>query len=354
MWMRTTVTLTADQAAKGGAVLDLGAVNEEDMTWVNGKDVGASSFANRTRHPIPPGILKAGANTIATNIFCSWRNCGIRGPAENRAVRFGDGTSVPLSNPWKYEEVSGSLIAPQLPWGPTHGLTLDYNGMIAPIGAYGLRGAVWYQGESDIYFAGQYKATLLAMMADWRRHFENASLPFLIVQLPNYGPIPAQPTASVWAEVREAQRQAALEDKHAALTVNMDIGDATNLHPTNKRELGRRLAIAARHRIYGDSAPPSGPVAVGATRRGTQIVVAFGDVTEALSIRGSTPGGFELCAASQESCRWAEARIQDKSIVLADRAGTATRVRYAWGESPVFSLFDASGLPAGPFELEVP
>ena len=106
-------------------------------------------------------MLKAGVNVIATNIFCSWRNCGIRGAAENRAIRFADGTSVPLSNPWKYQEVSDTLIAPQLPWGPTHGVTLDYNGMISPIGAYGFRGVVWYQGESDIYFARNYKATLL-------------------------------------------------------------------------------------------------------------------------------------------------------------------------------------------------
>ena len=352
MWMRTTVTLTADQSVKPGAVLDLASVNEEDETWVNGKDVGASSFASRTQHQIRPGVLKAGINVIATNIFCSWRNCGIRGAAENRAIRFSDGTSVPVANSWKYEEVSDTLIAPQLPWGPTHGVTMDYNGMISPIGSYGLRGAVWYQGESDIYFARNYKATLLAMMADWRRQFENPNLPFLIVQLPNYGPIPAQPTASVWADVREAQRQAAIEDKHAAITVNMDIGDATNLHPTNKREVGRRLAIAARHLIYGERIPPSGPVVAGVTRRGSDIVLAFRDVTGTLSIRGENSSGFELCGATQALCRWAEARVQGTSVVLPN-AGNATRVRYAWGESPVSSLYDDSGLPAGPFEAAV-
>jgi len=355
MWMRTTVSLTADQAAKPGAVLDLGSVNEEDETWVNGRDVGASSFANRTQHQIRTGILKAGINVIATNIFCSWRNCGIRGAADTRAIRFADGTAVSLSNPWKYQEVSDTLIAPQLPWGPTHGVTMDYNGMISPIGAYGIRGAVWYQGESDIYFARNYKSTLLAMMTDWRRHFENTDLPFLIVQLPNYGPVPAQPTASVWADVREAQRQAVLEDKHAALTVNMDIGDAANLHPTNKREAGRRLALAARQMIYGERIPPSGPVLAGVTRRGSDIVLGFRDVTGALTIRSGAPSGFELCGAAQASCRWAEARVEGSSVVLANagKAGDATRVRYAWGESPVHPLFDDSGLPAGPFEAAV-
>jgi sialate O-acetylesterase len=352
MWMRTTVSLTTDQAAKQGAMLDLGSVNEEDETWINGKDVGASSFANRTQHPIRSGVLKAGVNVIATNIFCSWRNCGIRGAAENRAIRFGDGTSVALSNAWKYREVPDTSIAPQLPWGLTHGVTMDYNGMISPIGSYGIRGAVWYQGESDIYFARNYKPTLLAMMADWRRQFENPNLPFLIVQLPNYGPVPSQPTASVWADVREAQWRAAIADSHAAITVNMDIGESTNLHPTNKREVGRRLSIAARHLIYGERISQSGPTVARATRRGSEIAVTFSDVTGTLSLRGGNPSGFELCGATQASCRWADARVDGNSVVLVN-AANATRVRYAWGDSPVSSLYDHSGLPAGPFEVTI-
>jgi sialate O-acetylesterase len=352
MWMRTTVTLSADQAAKPGAVLDLSSVNEEDETWINGKDVGASSFANRTQHPIRSGVLKAGANVIATNIFCSWRNCGIRGPAENRAIRFGDGSSVPLSNSWRYREVPDASIGPQLPWGPTHGVTMDYNGIISPIGAYGLRGVVWYQGESDIYFARNYKATLLAMMTDWRRQFENPNFPFLIVQLPNYGPIPSQPAASLWADVREAQRQSVIEDNHAAITVNIDIGESTNLHPTNKREVGRRLSIAARRLIYGERIPSSGATVAKATRRGSEVVVAFNNVTGTLSIRGPGPTGFELCGATQASCRWAETRVERASVVMLN-AANATRVRYAWGDSPVSSLYDDSGLPAGPFEVTI-
>jgi len=352
MWMRTTVTLTAEQAAKPGAALDLGAVNEEDETWINGKDVGASSFANRTQHAIRSGILKEGVNVIATNIFCSWRNCGIRGPAENRAIHFGDGTSARLSNPWRYQEVPDSRIAPQLPWGPTHGVTMDYNGMVSPIGAYGFRGVVWYQGESDIYFAGQYKVTLLAMMADWRRHFEQPELPFLIVQLPNYGQPSPQPTSSVWADVREAQRQAALQDKHAALTVNVDIGDATNLHPTNKAELGRRLALAARKLIYGEPVPPSGAVVDSVKRRGSDVVVTFRDVTGALSSRGTQPTGFELCGTSQSSCRSTVMRIESATVVLPD-AANATRIRYCWADTPACALSDASGRPAGPFEVPI-
>lgn len=352
MWYRTTVTLTAEQAQKAGAVLDLSSVNEEDETWVNGMDVGASSFANRTQYALRPGVLKAGVNVIATNIFCSWRNCGIRGPAEQRAIRFADGTSVPLSNRWKYQEVPNGLIAPQVPWGVTHGLTMDYNGMVAPLGPFGFKAAVWYQGESNIYFASNYRTTLKAMMEDWRRQFENPDMPFLIVQIPNYGIIPAQPMASGWADVREAQRLAAQEDRRAALTVTIDIGDATNLHPGNKLEVGRRLAIAARKVVYGETIPPSGPVPGAVTRRGSDAVIAFRDVTGALSGRSGNPLGFELCGADQASCRWADSRIDGGNVVLLN-AGNATRVRYCWGESPVCTLYDASGLPAGPFEAAI-
>ncbi|MEO8482461.1 MAG: sialate O-acetylesterase, partial [Acidobacteriota bacterium] len=274
LWMRTTVALTADQAAKAGASLDLGSVNQEDETWINGRYLGASSFANRTRYPIPSDALKAGVNVVTTNVYCGWRDCGVRGAAENRAVRFADGTTVPLSNSWKYKEVSDGLIGPQLPWGSVHGMTLDYNGMIRPIGAYVFRGAVWYQGESDVHFGIEnYRATLLGMMAEWRRQFGDPALPFLIVQLPGYGPTPERPTANTWADLREAQRQTALADTHTAIAVTVDIGDPADLHPTNKREVGRRLSIAARHLMYGEAIPPSGPVVARVARRGANAVI---------------------------------------------------------------------------------
>jgi sialate O-acetylesterase len=121
MWMRDG---DADCEAAAGAMLDLGSVSQEDETWVNGTYLGASSFASRTRYPIESGVLKAGVNVVTTNIYCGWRDCGMRGPAENRAIRFADNTTVPLSNPWKYQEVPDRLIGPRLPWGSA-GATLD-------------------------------------------------------------------------------------------------------------------------------------------------------------------------------------------------------------------------------------
>lgn len=349
MWLRTNVTLTAEQAAQP-AILDLGAVNEEDESWVNGQGVGGTSWSKQAQHEIPAGILHAGVNSIVTNIFCSWRNCGMSGPPETRAIRLKDGSAVPLSNPWRYQPVAGDLIAPQLPWGPTHGVSQTYNGMIAPIGGYGVKAAIWYQGESDIYFSRHYQATLAAMMADWRGTF-GATLPFVIVEIPDYGPRPTAPVASIWSEVREAQRRAAVADAHAAYIVTVDIGDPTNLHPSNKQEVGRRLAIAAQHVVYGGTAPAAGAMPGRANVAAGSITVPFTAITGDLAAYSGAPNAFELCGATQASCRYATARIMGSSVMVATDGKPAARLRYCWGDSPTCTLTDGSGLPVTPFEL---
>lgn len=347
LWLSTHVQLTPAQAAQS-AVLHLGRANEEEKSWVNGHGVGGSSQQPDAIHPLPVGSLHAGDNSIALNIFCSWRNCGLSGPAASRSIVFADGSSAALDQPWHYKPAL-DLIAPQLPWGPMHGVGLQYNGMIAPIGPYGVRAAVWYQGESNIYFAQHYQASLTAMMADWRKQF-GPGLPFLVVQIPDYGPTPAQPVESLWSDVREAQRRAVEADPHAALVVTVDIGDPKLLHPTNKQELGRRLAIAARHLLYGEKLAPSGPRAIAARRQGNGVSVSFADVTGALSALSGKPAGFELCDDS--SCRWANVTVANDHVIVA-QPGSATRIRYCWGDSPPCGLSDASGLPAGPFELSI-
>lgn len=347
LWLSTKVHLTAAQAAQG-AILDLGRANEEEKSWVNGQGVGGSSQQPDARHDLPRGLLHEGDNNITLNIFCSWRNCGLTGPASTRAIRFADGTAAPLDQPWHYQPVNG-LIAPQIPWGPMHGVGLQYGGMIAPIGPYGVKAAIWYQGESNIYFAQHYQALLTAMMGDWRKQF-GADLPFLVVQIPDYGPIPTTPVESLWSDVREAQRRAAEADSHAALVVTIDIGDPKLLHPADKQDVGRRLSIAARHLVYGEAIAPSGARVVSAKRDGNAVTVSFRDVTGALTGYSGAPNAFELCDAS--SCRWARATLAGDHVTLSD-AGNATRVRYCWGDSPICTLSDGSALPAGPFEVQI-
>jgi sialate O-acetylesterase len=347
MWLSTHLRLTRTQAAQA-ATLELGRANEEEKSWVNGQGVGGSSQQPNASHALPRGLLHEGDNSITLNIFCSWKNCGLSGPASTRFIGLADGSHVALDQPWRYKPVD-TLIAPQLPWGPMHGVGLQYNGMIAPIGAYGVKGAIWYQGESNLYFAQNYQRTLSAMMADWRKQF-GAAMPFLIVQIPDYGPTPTQPGESLWSDVREAQRKTAEADRNAALVVSFDIGDPKNLHPPNKQEIGRRLAIAARHLVYGEALAPSGARVTSAQRKDDQVTVSFRDVTGALSAYNGQPNAFELCDAN--TCRWAQARLAGNSVLLSN-AGNATRVRYCWGDSPVCTLTDDSALPAGPFEIPI-
>lgn len=353
MWLRTEVTLTAAQA-KQPAILDLGAVNEEDESWVNGHGVGGTSWSHDARHVIPDGALHAGANTIVTNIFCSWRYCGLNGPPETRAIRFADGTSASLSQPWRYAEMPAQYTAPQLPWGPAHGVSVIRNGMISPIGDYAFKAALWYQGESDIHYAAQYQAGLTAMMADWRRSF-GADLPFVIVQLPDFGPRPTLPTDSAFADIREAQRRAAIADPKADYIVTIDVGDPESIHPTHKQAVGARLAAAVR-RLAFHEATATGPRPAAAEREGNTINIRFVDVTDRLLSYSGSPTAFELCGASDASCRFADAHISSGDTVTIEASHftpRAARIRYCWGDSPICTLTDGSKLPASPFEVTI-
>jgi sialate O-acetylesterase len=226
--------------------------------------------------------------------------------------------------------------------------------MIAPLGDLSMRGVAWYQGEANTGTSSTYQDLLTRLMADWRGKF-GAELPFLIVQLANYGQPPTAPTESGWAEVREAERLAVANDAHAGLAITIDIGERYDIHPSNKQEVGRRLARAARRVVYGEQIAPSGPVALSASKDGTNVVVKFGDVADHLiTYSADQPIGFELCTRDAGSCRYAKAAIDGTRVILDAAAfGAATRVRYCWADSPVCTLFDTAKLPAGPFQIEV-
>ena len=362
VWFRTHLTLSAAQA-KAANRIDLGAINQVDETWINGHVIGNTFGYNADRsYNITPGVLHAGDNLLVINALSNYGSGGLLQGGARRALQLADGKSIPLDGPWQYRIAPSSYgYPPRAPWEPVGGLSTLYNAMIAPLGRYSFRGALWYQGESNTEEAGSYQALLTGLMADWRQQF-GAALPFLVVQLPNYGKLSSQPEESGWAELREAQRAAVAKDPHAGLAVTIDIGDPHNLHPTNKQDVGRRLARAARHVIYGESIAPSGPIALRATRENGDVVVDFGDVDRTLvAYSHESPIGFELCGDAPRSCRFADARIEGAKVALQSEGGAAksaggavvTRVRYCWADSPVCTLFDASGLPAGPFELRV-
>jgi sialate O-acetylesterase len=319
-------------------------------------DLG-NSFGYGTERPyeLPAGTLHAGDNTIVVNVSSSCCSAGMYGPPEHMMLHFAAGGGVPLGGQWRYQLVPESMgFPPRAPWESVGGLTSIYNAMIAPLGSYGVRGVLWYQGESNAGEAAQYQGLLAALMGDWRRQF-TADLPYLVVELPNFGATPTAPTASDWADLREAQRRAVLNDARAALAVTIDVGDARELHPPDKQSVGTRLARAARHLIYGESITASGPVPRQATRDGGHVVVSFEAVEGALAAYSSNrPIAFELCSAEQRSCRFVDATLQSDRVELDARAlKNPTRVRFCWGDAPICNLSDRSGLPVGPFEIAI-
>jgi sialate O-acetylesterase len=354
IWFRKRFTLTAAEAARG-ATLELGAIDDMDRTWVNGRPVGGSgAWDALRRYRIAPGLLRAGENEIIVNAYDGGAGGGFAGPAERLRLVFEGGATHPLGEDWHYSIVEPNPGAPPgTSWDFPTGFTWLYNGMIAPLGDVGLTGVAWYQGEADVGQPGSYADRLAAMMTSWRRQFRAPDLPFLIVSLANFGAPQLRPQASGWAALREQQRLAVRRDPRAALVIAMDLGERDDIHPGNKVEVGRRLARAARRLAYGGS-DPVGPEAVRARRSADGIVVEFGGVTGALrSWSGTRALAIELCAETQDSCRYADAVADGTTLRIAGDGRPATRVRHGWADAPVTNLYDEAPLPVGPFELPI-
>jgi sialate O-acetylesterase len=354
VWYRTDVTLTAAQARQPATLL-LGPADDMDVTFVNGRQVGALAGWDTPRdYPVPAGTLKPGRNVIAVRVVDTGGGGGLWGPAEAKRVRFADGTAVPLGPEWRYR--IGRPIAeigppPNMPWLGSNGLSTLYGGMIAPLAPYGLKGAAWYQGEANVGEPTEYARLLPALMADWRKRFATPDMPFLVVQLADFGPPSTAPQDTAWARLRETQRKVVAADPRAGLAVTIDIGDPFDIHPTNKQEVGRRLSLLARRIAYGGAVSATGPQPLSASRRGAAVVVHY--APGGLTVRSSAhPVGFELCDAARH-CAYADARVEGDEVVLEGGPALPAFVRYAWADSPLVNLYDGQGLPAVPFEISV-
>jgi sialate O-acetylesterase len=355
-WFRTTVTLTEAQA-KAANRLQLGPVDTFDAAWVNGARIGSGSVAWVWRdYEVPAGAFRPGRNVIVLRVLSGGDGGGLTGQPKFRGVRTADGQFIPLAAEWRYRTGmrARGLQIPAAPWDVPTSLTTLYNGMIAPLRGYGVKLAAWYQGEANADKAAEYRTLLPLLMKDWRQTFAKPDLPFLVVQLTAFGSVATKPGKSDWAELRQAQAQSVAEDPHAGLVVTIDVGDRTDIHPTQKTVIGERLARAARALAYGEAGPPGGPEASGVTRSGDDLVVRFRNTNGGLRTYSAAVAiGFEACAA--DACSYVPATVAGDTVLLAgaNRPGI-TRVRYAWADAPFVNLFSADDLPAAPFELAVP
>lgn len=354
LWYRTTVELTAEQASRD-AVLSLGVADDVDQTWINGTVVGNTFGWGLPRtYTISAEQLQEGENAIVVNVLNTWGSGGLLAAPPERTLLAGTGDRLPLED-WQYKKPAEDIgYPPRTPWEPISGLSTLHNAMLAPLHDLSLRGALWYQGESDTGMGGAYEEHMNGLKAQWRDQF-GENLPVFVVQLANFGDQPTQPTESGWAAVRDAQRRAVQGDPNAGLAVTIDIGSPYNIHPTNKKEIGHRLAHAGRHLVYDRDVTPGSPLPTQATREGDAIAVPFTNVDGSLvAYSHDAPIGFELCGAESDSCHFADAEIDGTRVLLtAEAIDRPTRVRYCWADSPVCTLYDEAGLPASPFELEI-
>ena len=245
---------------------------------------------------------------------------------------------------------------PQPPQGPGHSWTPAglYNGMIAPIVRYTIRGATWYQGESNAqaYRSYEYRDLFAAMIADWRVAWNQGSFPFLFVQLANWLPHYADPVESHWAELREAQWLTLRTVPMTGMAVTIDIGDTEDIHPRNKQDVGRRLALEARRVAYGESLVSSGPLYRGMRIEGNRIRIAFDSVGGGLVAKTDPLAEFAVAGRDGAFVR-AEARIDGPTVVVSSAAvPNPIAVRYAWQDNPQVSLYNREGLPASPFRTD--
>jgi sialate O-acetylesterase len=332
------------------AKLTLGRIVDSDSVYVNGSFVGTTSYQYPPRrYEIPPGTLKPGKNLIVVRVINVF---GSGGFVKDKMYQISDSDQiVDLRGDWKYRlgTTANSLEGPTFFNYKPLGL---FNGMIAPILNHKIKGVIWYQGESNTERAIEYRKLFPALIKNWRAKWNEENFPFLYVQLANFMESKNQPVESNWAELRESQRRALALPK-TGMAVSVDLGEWNDIHPENKEDVGKRLALAARVVAYGDKeVVSSGPLYKSMKIRNGKIIISFTNIGSGLMIKGGGELKHFAIASKDKKFVWAKALIDGNSVVVWNtEIKHPVVVRYAWGDNPEgANLFNNEGLPASPFQ----
>lgn len=349
IWFRKEISLTKNQAGKA-AFLNLGRIKDADVTYINGAKVGNVTYEYPPRwYNIPKGVLKEGKNVIAVRIS----NGNGKGEfiMDKPYYLEIDGNKIDLKAEWKYK--IGAKMEKMAPgqtfirWKPI-GL---YDAMINPLINYNIKGAIWYQGESNTGKPKEYGDLLTMMILDWRNKWNRKDLPFFIVQLANFMEPKTQPVESNWAELRNQQRQVSLKVPNTGLAVIIDVGEWNDIHPLDKKTVGDRLALQALKVAYKKNIIADGPVYQSMKVEGNKIILSFKNGTDDFA-PVSELKGFAI-KGKDGKYQWAKAKIEGKNItVWNDDVNEPSAVRYDWADNPDGNLKNKTGLPASPFTTE--
>ncbi len=383
IWVRQTLTLTHDIVA-GHPPLLLGAIPGFDTVYWNGVKLAETKpetggINGPRRYALPSSLpLQEGAGVLAIRVADPAGGAALPG-----SIKWG---SIALDGDWlaKVEKELPPMTPeakaaypkplPGIP-KPEHTATYLFNGMIAPLTPYTIKGAIWYQGESNAERAFQYRTSFPLMIQDWRAHWNEGNFPFYFCQLADYGPLKPTPVESTQAELREAQEKT-LSEPNTGMAVLIECGEEGKIHPTDKQTPGARLAAIALANTHGKQIPFAGPTYSSMAVEGSSIRISFiqadgGLVAKPLPAEYTPPSekpgtmipqprnvpnsqleGFAICG-EDHVWKWADAKIDNGTVVIhADGIDKPVAVRYGWADDPICNLYNGAGFPAGPFRTD--
>ncbi len=373
VWFRKKINIPESWAGKD-LMLELGPIDDIDITFFNGERIGGYEgmgfWTVDRKYKIPSNLIKKGENVIAVRVVDLQGGGGIYGKEEQMKIfpmNAKDVKPIKLSGAWKYlpvaqyregifyafgaEENDFYTTRPDFKGITAYTPTVLYNAMIAPIAPYGIKGAIWYQGESNVGRDEQYKKLFPAMIESWRAAWKQGKFPFYFVQIAPYVYDGEDDPAS--AKLREAQLVTMLSIPNTGMAVTLDIAEVDNIHPPDKLSVGNRLALWALAKDYGkEDIVYSGPVYKSMLKKGSRITLYFDHVGSGLKAKGDTLTGFQV-AGEDKVFVDAEAYIKGNTVVVYSKnAYDPIAVRYAFTNGSVASLFNKEGLPASPFRTD--
>lgn len=350
VWYRKSFNVPKSARGKA-ALLVLGRIVDADSVFVNGIFVGTTSYQYPPRrYKIPEDLLNEGENTVTVRVISNIGDGGFVPDKQYEIVA--DEDTISLVGEWKYrigyrmEALQSQTFIRFKPLGL-------YNAMIAPLLNFRIKGVIWYQGESNTERAKEYATLFPALIEDWRKNWQQGDFPFLFVQLANFMKAKKQPSESNWALLREAQLKT-LSLPNTGMAVSIDIGEWNDIHPLNKKDVGKRLALEAQRVAYHqDNIVSAGPIYKSMKIKGNKIILTFKNEGTGLQAKGGTLNNFAIAGKDQKFV-WAQTKIKnDKIIVWDESIKKPIAVRYAWADNPEgANLYNKEGLPASPFRTD--